>query len=109
MKKTLAVILLLFSTLAWAGSASNPSDYTLNVHVSSSRVTDRNSLRLTVTVDGKKLELSSVVGPILLVLGDYKAKLTRDDHKNTYDSYQVHEFRFPDGKTRKYYLVGVTE
>ena len=108
MKKTLAVVALLFSALAWARSAANPTDYNLNVHVSSSHIGEHNTLRLTVTVDGKKFELGSV-GPTLLVPGDYKAKLTRDDHKNTYESYQVYEFLFPDGKTRKYYLVGITE
>jgi hypothetical protein len=108
MKKTLAAVVLLFSALAWARSAPNPTDYNLNVHISSSRVTDRGSLRLTVTIDGKKVELSGF-GPALLVLGDYKAKLMRDDHKNTYDSFRIYEFLFPDGKTRKYYLVGITE
>ena len=108
MTKTLAVVVLLFSALAWARSAPKPTDYNLNVHVSSSRITDHNNLRLTVTIDGKKFELSAV-GPALLVPGDYKAKLVRDDHKNAYDSFQEYEFLFPDGKTRKYYLVGITE
>jgi len=44
-----------------------------------------------------------------LVPGDYKAKLVRDDHKNAYDSFQDYEFLFPDGKTREYFLVGITE
>ena len=108
MKKTLAFVILLFSALAWARSAPNPTDYTLIVHVTSSRITDRGSLRLTVTIDGKKIELNGF-GPILLLPGDYKAKLIRDAHKNTYDSFQDYEFLFPDGKTRKYFLVGITE
>lgn len=108
MKKFLAVVVLLFSAFAWAESDPNPTDYTLKIHVSSSRITEHNSLRLTATIDGKKIELSSV-GPALVVPGDYKAKLIRDDHKHAYDFYQVYEFLFPDGKTRKYYLVGITE
>jgi len=108
MTKTLAVVVLLFSALAWARSAPKPTDYNLKVHVSSSRITDRGSLRLTVIVDGKKIELSGF-GPSLLVPGDYKAKLVRDDHKNAYDSFQDYEFLFPDGKTREYFLVGITE
>jgi hypothetical protein len=99
---------LLFSALASARSVPNPADYTLNVQVSSSRIIDRGSLRLMVTIDGKKIELSGF-GPALLVPGDYKAKLTRDDHKTTYNSFQDYEFLFSDGKTRKYYLVGITE
>ena len=108
MKKALAAVVLLCSALVWARSAPNPTDYPLNVHVSSSRIAERNTLRLTVTIDGKKIELSGF-GPVLLVPGDYKAKLIRDDHKNAYDSFQVYEFLFPDGKTRKYDLVGITE
>jgi hypothetical protein len=34
-KKALAAVVLLFSSLAWAGSDPNPADYTINVHVSS--------------------------------------------------------------------------
>ena len=45
----------------------------------------------------------------LLVLGDYKAKLVKDEHRTTYDSYQVYEFLFPDGKTRKFQVVGQIE
>jgi hypothetical protein len=108
MKKTLAVVVLLFSALAWARSAPNPIDYNLNVHVSSSRIAERGTLRLTVTIEGKKIELSGF-GPVLLIPGDYKAKLIQDEHKNAYDSFQFYEFLFPDGKTRKYYLVAITE
>src|SRR5450432_807837 len=108
MKKTLAVVILLFSAFAWAGSNPNPTDYSLNVHVSSSRNAERNSLRLMATIDGKKIELSGF-GPVLLIPGDYKAKLIRDVHKNAYDSFQIYEFLFSDGKTRKYFLVGITE
>jgi hypothetical protein len=108
MKKALAAVVLLCSALVWARSAPNPTDYALNAHVSSSRIAERGSLRLTVTIDGKKVELSGF-GPALLLPGDYKAKLIRDDHKNGYDSFQIFEFLFPDGKTRKYYLVAITE
>ncbi len=108
MKKTLAVVVWLLSALAWAKSAPNPADYTLNIHVSSSRITEHNTLRLAATLEGKKIELSGF-GPAILIPGDYKAKRVRDDHKNTYDSFQEYEFLFPDGKTRTYDLVGLTE
>jgi hypothetical protein len=106
MKRTLAVVLLLFSALAWAGSDPNPADYTINVHVSASRVKNA-GITLTAIVDGKKSELLG--NGALLIPGDYKAKLIRNDHKNAYEIYQVYEFLFPDKKTRTYTLIGIME
>jgi hypothetical protein len=40
-----------------------------------------------------------------LALGDYKAKVVQDEHKNTYASSQAYEILFPDKKTRQYYVV----
>jgi hypothetical protein len=104
------VILLLFSTLAWAGANSNPDDYAINIHVTSSRMVGANTQRLKVVIDGKKyvLEASGKYG-FVLALGDYKAKLVRDDHRSAYDSRQIYEFRFPDNKTRQFWVVGQTE
>jgi hypothetical protein len=45
----------------------------------------------------------------LLALRDYKAKLLKDEHKTTYDSYQTYEFLFADKKTRGYIVVGQSE
>jgi hypothetical protein len=44
-----------------------------------------------------------------LALGDYKAKLVKDEHKKTYESLQEYEFLLPDKKTRKFSVVGQTE
>lgn len=112
MKKVALVVLLLFSALAWAGAEPNPADYTLNVHVSSARVNGRGLIRLKVVFDGKKYELEGIDGEnSLLVPGDYKAKTidlkVKDLH--TYDVYGAYEFLFPDKKTRRYGLVGITE
>jgi hypothetical protein len=66
--------------------------------------------KLSVVIDGKKCELESDGVPnMLLALGDYKAKLVKDEHKVTYDSYQIYEFLFPDEKTRKFIVVGQME
>jgi hypothetical protein len=113
MKKFVLAILLLCSALAWAGSEPNPA-YTVKVHVSSSRMAFEGegkpfSQRLDVTIDGKKYELRSPSVNALLALGDYKARLVRNDHRTTYDSFQVYEFLFPDNKTRKFEVVGITE
>lgn len=107
MKKMALTILLLFSALAWAGGNANPADYTLNIHVNSSRLTDRGAVRLKVTIDGKNYELQGI--GYLLLPGDYKAKLAKDWRKNSYEAARMYEFLLPDQKTRTYRLVGILE
>lgn len=114
MKKITLGILLLFSAIVWAGTNPNPAEYSVNVHVSVSRVASDGVYigyqRLNVVIDGKKYELESEIRPgTLLALGDYKAKLVQDEHKTAYDSRQAYEFLFPDQKTRKFDVVGQTE
>ena len=115
--KNLAVVVvipvvILLSALAWAGAEPNPADYTINVHVSSARVNGRGLIRLKVVLDAKKCELEGIDGEnSLLTPGDYKARTiplkVKDVH--TYDVYGAYEFLFPDKKTRKYQLVGISE
>jgi hypothetical protein len=105
---------LLCSAFCWAASAS--SDYSVDVHVSATRlVRDTRSVgryqALTVTIEGKKYELESLDYPnALLMLGDYKARLAKDQHwTGPYDSYRVYEFLFPDNKKRQFLVVGQSE
>jgi hypothetical protein len=109
-KLTLSIFLLL-ATIAHS-SDPKPADNNITIHVSATRIGlgSRPLQDLDVIIDGKKYELASElsVGQ-LLVLGDYKAKLVKDEHRSTYDSYQVYEFLFPDGKTRKFDVVGQIE
>jgi hypothetical protein len=117
MKRIAIAVLLLFSALAWAASELKPADFTINVHVSSSALdigyvgsTMISVQKLHVLIEGKKYELRSIgPGNAVLALGDYKAKLVRDEHKTTYDSIQVYEFLFTDNKTRTFEVIGVTE
>jgi hypothetical protein len=111
MHKLTLPILLLLSIFAHA-SDPKPADYTTTIHVSATRIAiaARAVQELDVTIDGRKYELASELSlNQLLTLGDYKAKLVKDDHRSTYDSYQVYEFLFPDGKTRKFDVVGQVE
>jgi hypothetical protein len=112
-KKITIAIVLLFCALAWAGSSPNPAEYSVNIHVSASRMVPESGARfqrLNVVIDAKKYELvSDDVPNMLLALGDYKAKLVKDEHKVTYESYRAYEFLFPDQKTRKFIVVGQTE
>jgi hypothetical protein len=115
MNKAALVFVLLLSTI----SAGNPNPdvpgYTVNVHVTTSRMVTRDPhasfyQELSVVIGAKKYELASDgASNTLLALGDYNAKLVKDDHRNAYDSYQVYEFLFSDNKTRKFIVVGQTE
>ena len=69
-----------------------------------------------MVIDGKKYEMISNNYPsFALMLGDYKAKLLPDDFQKdenlpkSYEYHQQYELLFPDGKTRKYTVVGATE
>ena len=112
MKHALAV-LLFCSTFAWALPA-NP-EYTINVHVSASRmVLEGNSSarhqNLSVVIDGKKFELESIDATnTLLLLGDYKARMVKDHHGGDDDVWRIYEFQLPDKKTRQFLMVGQLE
>jgi len=115
MRNILPVFLLL-SALCLA--QSSPEEHSINVHVTSSEwIVVPSSIgalagqKLTVVIEGRKYELEAqATGRVaLLALGDYKAKLIEDVHKNSYESSQIYEFQFPDGKTRKFTVVGQAE
>ena len=113
----IAIVILLLSAFAWAGSDPIPAEYTINIHVNSSRIFTicGNSncnvqQQLNVVIDGRKYELESYIhNDAVLALGDYKAKLVKDEHKTTYESSQTYEFLFSDKKVRKFRVVGQTE
>jgi len=120
MKKAALIAMLLFATMSWAGASAD--DYSTTAHVTGSRwvfgpTSSSFALyqRLDATIDGKKYELQAYnfsgnirVIPIL-ALGDYKAKLIQDVHKNAYEYSQSYEFLFADGKTRKFLVIGQSE
>jgi hypothetical protein len=92
------------------GGDPTPDDYTINIHVSSSSIATGGGQDLSVVIDGKKYELACECATgTLLALGDFKAKLVKDEHKTTYDSIRVYEFLFADKKTRRFEVIGQTE
>lgn len=112
MKTTFLSILFLFATVSLA--APKPDDYPITVHVSSSQQTSISGYSgtlqsLNVTISGKKYLLVSPFGPGLLALGDYKAKLIKDEHRTTYESNQTYRFLLPDDKTRDFRVIGQSE
>ena len=122
MKKILLVILLLAPTLVYAekNQPPNPADYTINVHVKSSRLVyigsgmeDSQVLEdLMVLIDGKTVELTNAARiNRVLRLGDYKAKIikVKGRTEKSYEDGRVYEFLLPDGSTRNFYVTGEFE
>jgi hypothetical protein len=112
----IASLVLLLSALCWAQSGAD--EYPINVHVSASQwviipsgIGPLVAQKITVVIAGKKYELEAdAKGKVtLLALGDYKAKLIEDVHKDAYESSQTYEFQFSDKKTRKFIVVGQSE
>lgn len=122
-KIALGILMVIAFSFSWAGSDTD--EYSINVHVSSSRwvmepamlIGPQPVLRLSVIIDGRKFELEAPetlkanlqAGVTLLALGDYKARLVRDIHKPAYESSQAYEFQFSDKKTRAFMVVGQSE
>lgn len=116
MKKIALGIFLLVPTFFWA--APNSDGYSINIHVISSSFVTVPGMggsagavqKLSVLIEGKKYELSALASRGgLLALGDYKARLVRDEHKTTYESRQEYEFVFPDKTTKKFHVSGQSE
>jgi hypothetical protein len=70
-------------------------------------------------IDGKKIELVgpttskkvySLPGPTsVLRIGDYPAKVVKDNNEHAYEYSSSYELLFPDGETRKYQVVGESQ
>lgn len=102
MTKIALVALLFLSAHAWAGGDTTADGYTIKIHVSSSNIGSVGRQDLSVVIDGKKYELLCECSTgTLLALGDYKAKLIKDEHKTFYETIQVYDFssltRKPEG------------
>ena len=111
MKKLFWVLLLLLPSFALA-APNDPSSYTLTAHVSSSIIQQNGQnqlLRLEVTIDGKKLTLVSSARQGLLLPGDYKVKIVKDEHKVPYKFNTEYEFLYPDQKTETFQVFGISE
>jgi len=118
MKKILVALVFLASTWAWAEKAPNPADYTIAIHVQTSRVVQicgdvtlgsnvcSWDQHLSVLINGKKFELvGNSRGLVLLRAGDYKAKILKDETKKPYEYMRIYQFLFSDGTTRDYHVA----
>jgi hypothetical protein len=120
MKKMLIAVLFLLSVMAWAEKPKpNPADYIVSVHVQNSTseydCDDVMKLcswmqRLNVLIDGKKYILMGSPGKMFVLhVGDYKAKLAKEDTNKPYEYNRNFEFLFSDGSTHNYYVTGESE
>jgi hypothetical protein len=113
MKKISLLLLLLTASHCWAGPKPDPSQYTVNVHVSSSLNIPTGNLseqqQLQVTIDGKKYVLQGGTGLMVLKTGDYRARVLKEETNNPVEYSRSYEFLFPNGETRKYYVYGEEE
>jgi hypothetical protein len=108
MKRAALFVLLLVATLAAAAPA--PDEYAINVHVTSSYTLGGGGQGLDVVIQTKKYQLGGDPrGGSLLALGDYKAKLVKDEHPSAYESHQEYELLFSDNKTKKFAVIGQSE
>jgi len=113
MRNIILALVLLASTICWAEkSAPNPAGYTITVHVLASRLvhnfdSGNTGQELTALIDGKKyVLLENHFGNDVLRVGDFKAKIVKDQTPRAYEYQRVYEFLFPDGQTREYTVVG---
>ncbi len=125
MKKGLFALLILAPVLALAEKpAPNPADYAVAVHLQASRialdcgdVTGGSSVctwehHLKVTIDGKKYELTSIhrlKSVFVLHVGDYKAKVLKEDTSKSYGYQRSYELLYPDGQTEDFQVMGESE
>ena len=104
----IAALLILLSLATLALATPPPNDYTINVHVTSSYILNGDQ-GLDVLINAKKYQLGGPLKGGLITLGDYKAKLVKDEHQTPYLSTQEYELLFPDNKTRRFSVRGQSE
>jgi hypothetical protein len=124
--KRLAIALILVCLNAAGLSARaaeakpDPSQYTLVLHVSGSRYGELITVGsiipnpgreiLTATVGNRHYQLlGDTSAKALTDPGDYHARLTKDEHKTSYESVQEFEILFPDGTTRRFEVTAQSE
>jgi hypothetical protein len=125
MKNVLIALLLFAPAFALAEKpTSNPADYAVVVHVQASHiasncsdVTGGSSVcfwehHLNVTIDAKKYELTSIralKAVFALHVGDYKAKVLKEDTSKDYEYQRSYELLYPDGQTEDFQVMGESE
>ena len=114
MKKFAFAICLLFAITicAHAKTPPNPADYTITVHVTGSHIAfhGMDVEFLDVTIDGQRYELRCAqMATDLLRPGDYKARISKDEHDRPYEFLRIYELLLTNNKTRQFQVVGIPD
>jgi hypothetical protein len=112
MKIALSMFVLAIASATCFGGSSTSSEYPIKVHVTSSIFQmggERLCEYLQVQIDGKKYSLANCAVRSPLHVGDYQAKILKDETKGAARFEQRYELQFSDGKTTKYDVIGESE
>ena len=116
--KKLAFVVLLLSGCCFAASKPNPTDYTIQIHINGSEVKHPATgceQVLNVTIDGLHYGLTGGCDRnadyswLLLMPGDYKARLVDNATTPNFRVMRSYELLFPDGSKRKFFTFSVSE
>ncbi len=107
MRNIVLLCAIFFGCVLPASAATpNPADYSIDIRIVANRISHPNEVHLYTLIDGKTVELEGF-GKAPLVLGTYKARISSNKRRNTYEVLMTYEILFPDGKTSTYDVVGL--
>ena len=107
-----------------ANDKSDPSQFPLAVHISGTGYNpfsaddgpNRVLEIVSATINGKHYQLYGRTSSAhakccngLINPGDYRARLSKDEHRTSYESSQEFEILFPDGTTRNFEVIAQSE
>jgi hypothetical protein len=113
MKSLLCTVFLLCASVLSFAQKEPAKEYPIKVHVSSSEqqgfgMHEQQILR--VVIDGKKYQLIALGSrPWALPVGDYQARIIKDQPIQGGQYERRYEIIFPDGKTAQYDVGGESE
>jgi hypothetical protein len=88
----------------------NPADYKVNVHVTHAFLAGvLATLHLDVLVDGKKLQLEGQSAAVMLHVGDYKARVVKDEERKSGWYVETYDLLFADGTHWLFNVVSESE
>ena len=113
MKSFLSIVFLLSASLVSFAQKEPAKQYPVTVHVSSSEQQGSGMQQhqvLRVVIDGKKYQLVALNSmPWALPVGDYRARITKDEPIKGGQYERRYELIFPDGTTAQYEVGGESE
>lgn len=114
MKKLFWFAALLLASSCTVQAQSAAADFPVKVHVSSSELRQVEPMFsaqfLKVEIEGKKyLLVSHLRANSAFHVGNYQARMVKEKVENSAEFSRQYEFRFDDGKTQKFDVIGEVE